>query len=147
MRCIKPNTQQETYNFQDDFVMIQLKYTGEFAHPCTRKPIFLGFLIFPHFSSRYVGNNPHSSGGVRSAAKVQRVYQSVRLSSPSSNFFANFFYLLSFSFFLVLVSGLLRLEPVNPSIRLRATALLFLSAPKSRAGLWGLPHSLFYNNN
>eukprot|EP00051_Salpingoeca_urceolata_P023875 m.411732 g.411732 ORF g.411732 m.411732 type:complete len:1663 (-) comp20165_c1_seq2:63-5051(-) len=46
VRCIKPNTGKEPWNFQDDFVMIQLRYTGMLETTRIRRE---GYAVRPKF--------------------------------------------------------------------------------------------------
>eukprot|EP00043_Microstomoeca_roanoka_P018744 m.203791 g.203791 ORF g.203791 m.203791 type:complete len:1711 (+) comp16879_c5_seq2:337-5469(+) len=47
VRCIKPNTGKAAYNFQDDFVMVQLNYTGMLETTRIRRE---GYSVRPKFA-------------------------------------------------------------------------------------------------
>lgn len=53
VRCIKPNTGKEPWNFQDDFVMKQLQYTGMLATTRIRREGFAVRPKFQEFISRF----------------------------------------------------------------------------------------------
>ncbi len=62
VRCIKPNTEKSPWNFVDDFVEIQLNYTGALA--------VVERVTLP----RDAGDNAHPPRGVCSASQIRRVY-------------------------------------------------------------------------
>ena len=53
VRCIKPNTGQSPYNYQDDFVMVQLNYTGMLETTRIRREGYAVRPVYEDFIERF----------------------------------------------------------------------------------------------
>jgi myosin heavy subunit len=81
VRCLKPNTSQEPYNFQTDFVLTQLRYTGVLETVRIRRegysyrPTFAEFVnrfrILAFAPSAAVADSPDSCKRIVAAAGIK----------------------------------------------------------------------------